>query len=240
MSEQVAAYEVLPGPGTRVRERRAPVTRGPRVGTVEKSIGTPPGCVAVRWDGDPSGAQPWCMRLDTLLPERDTPKYAPERELAPGIVVQDDTCDGSPRIAGTRLGTDAIAFYWRREVVEGHKPAAAYRRVAETYGTSIYDVHNAVLFDAGVRAEKERRRAKRQRRAKGTRNEPETGQGDTGAGETRTDTDTLRLARAALAVLPIVKEYEDTRSEEWPCLGHALWLLESAESGAVSRREPHD
>lgn len=187
MSEQVAAYEVLPGPGTRVRERRAPVTRGPRVGTVEKSIGTPPGCVAVRWDGDPSGAQPWCMRLDTLLPERDTPKYAPERELAPGIVVQDDTCDGSPRIAGTRLGTDAIAFYWRREVVEGHKPAAAYRRVAETYGTSIYDVHNAVLFDAGVRAEKERRRAKRQRRAKGTRNEPETGQGDTGAGETRTD-----------------------------------------------------
>jgi uncharacterized protein (DUF433 family) len=101
-------------------------------------------------------------RIDTPDPPR-----APERVLAPGIVCSADTCDGKPRIEGTRLRCDAMYSYWKREMAGGYGPETAMDRVAMDYHTTALAIRDAVVWQAAVRYAKERRKAKRKERKDG-------------------------------------------------------------------------
>ena len=161
MSEQAPGGAPGIAVGARVREREWRAERPPREGLVVEYPQPYPELVAVWWDD---------LRLPNCVPEKvpcdeleviAPPDRAPERELAPGIVQSDDTCDGKPRIDGTRLRCDAMYAYWRREVAEGHGPGTALRRVAADYHTTPEAVQNAVIWQAAVRYTKERRKAKK-------------------------------------------------------------------------------
>ena len=165
--------------------------RPQRRGTVVGHDSEEPFVVYVWWDGNrapvdlPEKIWPDCLfvieSVPTSIPEHDSPRVstatggiwdgpvtvtteyvrAPERELAPGIVVSADTCDGKPRIQDTRLRCDAMYSYWQREVAEGKSPGDAMVKVGTDYGVAPGDVETAVLFHAGVRWAKERRKAKK-------------------------------------------------------------------------------
>jgi uncharacterized protein (DUF433 family) len=167
MSEQAtaAAFPV----GTRVRHRTDLsgwfITSA---GTVQGITSDNGNQVIVRWDGR---AEPEWEPVGWLEPVTElaspNPPRAPERVLAPGIVISADTCGGSPRIQGTKLRCCSIYCYWQREMAEGHGPGTAYRRVADVYGTTSEAVQHAVIWQAAVRYRKERRKAKRKERKDG-------------------------------------------------------------------------
>ena len=151
--------------GARVRERVMRGCRPPREGKV--TIPTDGrGHVFVRWD---EGAALWYSPADLEViapsvpvstapadlwdhPVTMTTEWvrAPERELAPGIVQSDDTCDGLPRLADTRMPTRA-ARRWT-----GY---AAYHAAYPHITPEQYE--RAACFEAGRRWEKARRRAKK-------------------------------------------------------------------------------
>jgi uncharacterized protein (DUF433 family) len=154
MSEQaMAAFPV----GTRVRERNNLPGSPMRQGVVEAvdQLGT----AFVRCDDcygfwrDMSALE----RIDTPDPPR-----APERVLAPGIVQSDDTCDGKPRLAGTRVRTDSVDGWWR-----SHTPIAEIASHFSTRPLAIDELQAAIAFEAGRAWQRERRKAKRQRKGDG-------------------------------------------------------------------------
>jgi uncharacterized protein (DUF433 family) len=152
MSEQATAA-AFPA-GTRVRSRDLPV----KYGEVVPSQGEH-GQVVVRWDG---GATCWhsSTYLEVVsLPSPDPPR-APERVLAPGIVQSDDTCDGKPRMEGTRVRCDSVYGWWT-----AGEPMSEIQRHFSTRTLETYELAAAVAFEAGRRWEKERRKAKRKRKA---------------------------------------------------------------------------
>ena len=89
------------------------------------------------------------------------PEYvrAPVRTLAPGIEQSDDTCDGKPRLAGTRFRTDAVRGVgdygaWAR----ARENLVAYPHIDERQFAV------AVAFEAGRSWERERRAARKRKR----------------------------------------------------------------------------
>lgn len=146
MSEQTtgAAFPV----GARVRERDWPKDRLlPREGVVVLSYGDTSD-MWVRWDGEREPDTVFPESLEALTPP-DPPRAA-ERVLAPGIVVSADTCDGKPRLAGSRMPTDTARSWPDFE---------AYRRAYPHIRQEQYE--RAACFEAGRRWAKERRKAKR-------------------------------------------------------------------------------
>jgi uncharacterized protein (DUF433 family) len=160
MSEQAtaAAFPV----GTRVRKR------SDLSGWFSTSVGTVAGItsdsgnqVLVHWDGHP---QPDWEPVGWLEPVTELaspdPPRAPERVLAPGIVQSDDTCDGKPRMEGTRVRCDSVYGWWT-----AGEPMSEIQRHFSTRTLETYELAAAVAFEAGRRWEKERRKAKRKRKA---------------------------------------------------------------------------
>lgn len=149
MSEQVgAAFPV----GTRVRERAGLAEYPPRTGTVRGVFGDQATWITVHWDGAEEGAGT-TYQYPTMDLERIDLSRAPERVLAPGIVQSDDTCDGKPRLADTRMPTDTARSWPDFE---------AYHRAYPHITPEQYE--RAACFEAGRRWAKERRKAKRQRK----------------------------------------------------------------------------
>lgn len=158
MSEQAtgAAFPV----GTRVKYRARLVNlRGwewgaDGVGVVQdNSMGWDGKHVLVRW-GDREPEWEEVANLEAATPPE--PPRAPERVLAPGIVQSDDTCDGRPRLAGTRMPTDTA---------RSRPDFEAYHRAYPHIRQEQYE--RAACFEAGVRWAKERRKAKRKEGTRG-------------------------------------------------------------------------
>jgi uncharacterized protein (DUF433 family) len=144
--------------GTRVRKRSDLsgwfITS---VGTVEGITSDRGNQVLVHWDGhlEPDWELVgWLEPVKELAPP--DPPRAPERILAPGIVQSDGTCDGKPRLAGTRMPTDTARSWPDYETY-----LRAYPHIRQE------QYERAACFEAGVRWAKERRKAKKAKGGKG-------------------------------------------------------------------------
>ena len=94
------------------------------------------------------------------------PEYvsAPIRTLAPGIEQSDDTCDGRPRIAGTRIPTRQAVTRRRVLLADGAAADGIAGPVADHFGVGPVAVQVAVAFEAGRAWERARRAARKRTR----------------------------------------------------------------------------
>ena len=113
------------------------------VGTVTSTDGKR---AMVRWDHGITSDR-W---ISNLVLVDAPPDRAPERVLAPNIVLSPD---GVPVILGTAIPTRAIYESWERLYLNGHRRTV--ESIADDFGACTWEVHEAIGFEAGVRWAKE-------------------------------------------------------------------------------------
>jgi uncharacterized protein (DUF433 family) len=120
-------------------------------GVVQRMSAHYPGVAFVRWANRTGENCENIRDLEVIAP----PDRAPERVLAPGIAIVPGVCGGEPVIAATRIAVRSATRDW---------PESSIAEISMALDCPQDDIRCAVLFQAGVRWAKERRKEKRKER----------------------------------------------------------------------------